>query len=105
MAMKKVLKFLTSGKSPWTKYDRDYSSVLVLNCGSSSVKCQALDVKTFEVQFRGHAERLNAGNPSMVIQSCGADKEVLVLPEGVTHEKVFTLMHDRFRHGLEHTIT
>ena len=51
------------------------NGILVLNCGSSSVKCQILEPDTGKNLFKCVADRLNTENPKLTIYKDNGEKE------------------------------
>jgi len=66
-------------------------SVLVINCGSSSLKFALIEPDSGDVLRRGLAERLGTQEPSLRIDS----NEALALPSGAGHGEVLDRILDR----------
>lgn len=61
--------------------------ILVINCGSSSLKFQFIDMETEEVLAKGLCDRIGTGNSSITYQANGKDfKKLAIYP---THRKAF----------------
>ena len=55
-------------------------NVLVINCGSSSLKYQFINSDTEEVMAKGLCERIGIDGSQITYQPAGADKEITVTP-------------------------
>jgi acetate kinase len=70
------------------------SCVLVVNCGSSSIKLAVVEPETGKRLVEGAAERLFGSGTNMEIQFANAEKVSFTLP-GADHAKAFKLFADK----------
>ena len=65
---------LTAKRFISTSSSLNSNGILVLNCGSSSVKCQILEPRSGENVFKCIADRLNTENPKLTIYKENGEK-------------------------------
>ncbi len=70
------------------------SCVLVINCGSSSIKLAVIEPESGKRLVEGVAERLSGSRTNMVIRFANAEKVSFALP-GADHAKAFKLFADK----------
>ena len=70
--------------------------ILVINCGSSSLKYQLLDMENEEVIAKGYYERIGQGN-SFLTHKVGNEKYVLENPVK-SHQEAFAFMLEQLLH-------
>lgn len=66
-------------------------NVLVINCGSSSLKYQLIDAASEEVLAKGLCERIGIDGSQLVYQKAGQEKEKTLAPMP-THEEAISLV-------------
>ncbi len=69
-------------------------NVLVINCGSSSLKYQFINSDTEEVMAKGLCERIGIDGSQITYQKAGADKDITVSPMP-DHTKAVQLVIDK----------
>jgi acetate kinase len=73
-----------------------WMKVLVINCGSSSLKYQLFDMENEQVMAKGLVERIGIAG-SVLTHNCGEKKQV-IKTEIPNHEKAITLVLDAIIH-------
>ncbi len=70
--------------------------VLVINCGSSSLKYQLIDMENEQVLAKGNYERIGQGN-SFVTHKVAGEKYVIEHPV-ISHKEAFEIMLEQLQH-------
>lgn len=78
--------------------------VLVINCGSSSLKYQLFNMETEEVLAKGLVERIGLAEGNIIHQPENMDKIINTLPIP-NHEKAISLVFEQLRHAEYGVIT